>query len=137
MQLMHRVPVQEATWCPDYGCLFAAEISITELWRLIASFNPFYSNTTNEPNTETGIHVADLWVSVPKVIFGKLLSTSISGRIQHFRAMKQLPSQIPSSHRPCVVEWGWHLIDLALRHFIQAKLLVSKSFEYPLPWHSQ
>jgi len=65
-----RIPVQEA---PSYGGLLAAEVPITDVWHLIASFNPHFTNSTNEPNTPTEIHVCDLWVSVPDALLGKPL----------------------------------------------------------------
>ncbi|KAH0556296.1 hypothetical protein GP486_005779 [Trichoglossum hirsutum] len=63
-----RIPVQEVNWCSDFGADMAIEVPVVDVWRIIASFNPYYANYTNEPNTETEIHVHDLWISVPSTL---------------------------------------------------------------------
>ena len=68
-----RVSVHDATWCRDYGGLFAIEVPVIDVWRIIASFNPWYANYTNEPNTDTEIHVHDLWISVPSALHSQPL----------------------------------------------------------------
>ncbi|KAK3939298.1 acyl transferase/acyl hydrolase/lysophospholipase [Diplogelasinospora grovesii] len=60
------IAVQDATWLStDFCSGFAPEIPVTDIWRLCASFNPLERESTNEPNTDTAIHVSDLWISVP------------------------------------------------------------------------
>ena len=66
----HRVPIREVPWCPDFGGALAIEVPVIDVWSIIASFNPHYSSYTNMPNTDTEIHVADLWLSVPGTFHG-------------------------------------------------------------------
>lgn len=68
-----RISVHDATWCREYGGLFAIEVPVIDVWRIIASFNPWYANYTNEPNTATEIHVHDLWISVPSTLHSQPL----------------------------------------------------------------
>ena len=71
-----RIPVAEASWCPkssDFEGAIAIEVPVVDVWRILASFNPYYANYTNEPNTETEVHVHDLWISVPARLDGKPL----------------------------------------------------------------
>ena len=71
-----RVPISEAIWCPSSATsegAFAIQVPVVDVWRIIASFNPFYANYTNEPNTKTEIHVHDLWLSVPGHLEGQPL----------------------------------------------------------------
>ncbi|KAI4248753.1 MAG: hypothetical protein LQ352_005817 [Teloschistes flavicans] len=68
-----RLSVQDAIWCPLFGGAFAVEIPVVDIWRIISSFNPFFDSYTNEPNTETEMHVHDLWISVPTELNGQPL----------------------------------------------------------------
>ncbi|KAL8691666.1 MAG: hypothetical protein Q9218_003166 [Villophora microphyllina] len=68
-----RLSVQDAIWCPSFGGAFAIEVPVVDIWRIISSFNPFFVNYTNEPNTETEMHVHDLWISVPLELNGQPL----------------------------------------------------------------
>ena len=67
------MPVQEATWCSDFGGVFAVEVPVIDIWRIIASFDPLYSNYTNSPDPDTEIHVHDIWISVPSSLHRKAL----------------------------------------------------------------
>ncbi|KAL9585323.1 MAG: hypothetical protein Q9203_004293 [Teloschistes exilis] len=68
-----RLSVQDAIWCPLFGGAFVIEIPVVDIWRILSSFNPFFDSYTNEPNTETEMHVHDLWISVPSEFNGQPL----------------------------------------------------------------
>ena len=68
-----RVSVQHAVWCSDYGGAFAIEVPVIDVWRIIASYNPHFANWTTTDNTDTEIHVHNLWISVPSSLHGKPL----------------------------------------------------------------
>ncbi|KAL9581280.1 MAG: hypothetical protein Q9212_003989 [Teloschistes hypoglaucus] len=68
-----RLSVQDAIWCPLFGGAFAIEIPVVDIWRILSSFNPFFDSYTNEHNTETEMHVHDLWISVPSEFNGQPL----------------------------------------------------------------
>ena len=49
------------------------EVPVIDIWRIIASFDPLYSNYTNSPDPDTEIHVHDIWISVPSSLHRKAL----------------------------------------------------------------
>ncbi|KAK5048282.1 hypothetical protein LTR84_005952 [Exophiala bonariae] len=71
--LMKELPVHEATWCSDYGGLFAVEIPVVDVWRIIGSYNRHFRNSEDRLRSENEIHVQDLWISVPGALHGKPL----------------------------------------------------------------
>lgn len=132
-----RIPVQEAPWCPAYDGLFAAEVPITDVWRLIASFNLHYTNSTNEANTPTEIHICDLWVSVPDALLGKPLVH------MDFRPGTSFPGYdtplIPRTLQTrFAAGWVWHMKSaVPVGRSIRAKHPAGKELGCPVPPHSQ
>lgn len=122
--------------CPEYGGLLAAEVPITDVWRLIASFNLHYTNSTNEPNTPTEIHVCDLWVSVPDALLGKPLVH------MDFRPGTSFPGYdtplIPRTLQTrFAAGWVWHLKSaVPVGRCIRAKHPAGKELGCPVPSHS-
>jgi hypothetical protein len=46
------------------GSGYVPKVRVADLWRILASFNPCAREYTHQPNTETSVHVCDLWISV-------------------------------------------------------------------------
>jgi len=71
--ILHDVPVYEAIWSEDFGGCYAVEMPIADIWRIIGSDNPNSELATREPNTDTSVHIQDLWISVPGLLNNKPL----------------------------------------------------------------
>ena len=91
-----RVPVAvgDCNWVStELGSGYAPEVGVVDMWRILASYNPRAREYTHQPNTETSVHVCDLWISVPTSHRGRpVVFLSINPNT----AFASLPHEIPA-----------------------------------------
>lgn len=84
------VAVGDCNWVStELGHGFAPEVRVAELWRILASYNPRARSYTHQSNTDTAVHVCDLWVSVPAshrgrpLVFMAIKPDTVSSELPH------------------------------------------------------
>ncbi|KAF9766560.1 hypothetical protein IL306_001014 [Fusarium sp. DS 682] len=88
------VAVGKCNWVStELGSGYAPEVRVTDLWRILASYNPNAREYTHQPNTPTSVHICDLWVSVPTAHRGRPV---VFLSINRDTAYADLPHEIPT-----------------------------------------
>ncbi|KAJ9419634.1 hypothetical protein FOXG_07064 [Fusarium oxysporum f. sp. lycopersici 4287] len=89
-----RLAVGDCNWVlTDLGSGYAPEVRVADLWRILASFNPRAREYTHQPNTETSVHVCDLWISVPTSHRGRpVVFLSINPNTVYAELLHEIPT---------------------------------------------
>ena len=91
-----RVPVAvgDCNWVStELGSGYAPEVRVADLWRILASYNPRAREYTHQPNTETSVHICDLWISMSTPHRGRPV---VSLSVNPDTCYAKLPHEIPT-----------------------------------------